>query len=129
MPLQLIQPREKYMLTRGVVDRAAVIGHLDLVLKAFANKPEYNKFYIGITNDVETRLRDHQGRKPDFKLMVPIYEEQAILMEGSFDRLEREAITAFRQGIKHPDTRKMLLRCDNGPGGAPPKTTLYILVG
>jgi len=129
MPLQLIQPREKYMLTRGVVDRAAVIGHLDLVLKAFANKPEYNKFYIGITNDVETRLQDHQRRKPDFKLMVPIYEEQAVLVENSFDRLEREAIERFRVGVMHPETRRILLRCDNGPGGAPPKTTLYVLVG
>jgi hypothetical protein len=129
MPPQLIQPREKYMLSHGAVDRAAVIGHLRDVLKAFANKPEYTKFYIGITNDVDTRLRDHQVRKPDFKLMVPIYEEQAILLENSFDRLERDAINALRDGIRHPETRKLLLQCENGLGGAPPKTTLYILVG
>lgn len=129
MPPQLIQPREKYLLPRHVVDRAAVLGHLELVLKAFAAKPEYSKFYIGITNDVKTRLEDHQRRKGDFKLMVPIYEEQAILVENAFDRLEHEAIAAFRKGIMHPQTRRILLRCDNGPGGATPKTTLYVLVG
>ena len=129
MPPQLIQPRDKYLLDRGTDSHDAIIGHLRLVLKAFANKPEYTKFYIGITNDLDVRLLDHQRRKPDFKLMVPIYEEQAILFESSFDRLEREAISALRTGIVHPETRELLLRCENGPGGAPPKTTLYILVG
>ncbi len=129
MPLQLIEPRGKYLLSAGVVGHDAVMGHLLQVLKAFANKPEYKKFYIGITNDLETRLREHQRKKPDFLLMVPIYEEQAVLVENSFDRLEREAISAFRSGIEHPVTHQILLRCDNGPGGAPPKQLLYILVG
>ena len=129
MPLQLIQPRDRYILHRGVVDRAAVVAHLRLVLVSFANKGGYTKFYIGITNDVDTRLRDHQRRKPEFQLMVPIYEEDANLVENSFDRLERDTIAAFRAGIVHPDTRQLLLRCANGPDAAPPKTTLYVLIG
>ena len=129
MPPQMIVPRDKYLLSRGVVDREAVLGHLRMVLNAFANKPENSRFYIGITNDLETRLQGHQARKPEFRVMVPIYEEQEILFESSFDRLERDAINTFRAGVVHPESRKVLLRCENGPGGATPKTTLYILVG
>jgi hypothetical protein len=129
MAPQIIQPPDKYMLKTGVVDREAVLGHLRMVLNAFANKTEYNKFYIGITNDVDVRLLDHQRRKPDFKLMVPIYEEQSVLVDNAFDRLERDAIRRFQDGIKHPDTHRVLLECKNGPGGAPPKNTLYVLVG
>ncbi|HTE43731.1 MAG TPA: hypothetical protein VK636_00695 [Gemmatimonadaceae bacterium] len=129
MPLSFINPLDQYMLKRSVVDRAAVLGHLRLVLKAFAMKPAFSKFYIGITNHLETRLQDHRIRKPDFQLMVPIYEDNGLFVEDSFDRLERDAIAEFRAGIMHPETRKMMLRCDNGPGGARPKTVLYILVG
>jgi hypothetical protein len=129
MALQLIQPRDKFMLGTHVVDRNAVLGHLRSVLSSFASKPEYSRFYIGITNDVETRLSDHRIHKPDFKLMVPVYEEEAILVENAFDVLEREAIRTFSGGIKHPVTNAMLLRCENGPGGARPKRILYVLVG
>lgn len=126
--LQLIDPPGKYLMPRHTVDRAAVIGHLRLVLSGFANKPEYTKFYIGITNDVNTRLQGHRSNRRDFKLMVPVYEEQPLLVENSFDKLEQDAITTFRQGILNLQTKKVL-RCDNGPDGAPPKITLYILVG
>jgi hypothetical protein len=129
MPPQLVQPRDKHMLSRSAVDRRAVIEHLRLTLISFAMKGEYRKFYIGITRDVESRLYDHQRRKPDFKLMVPIYQEESIIMADSFDFLERDAIEAFHAGIRHPDTRQMLLECANGPGAATPKTTLYILLG
>jgi len=127
--LQLIDPPGKYLMPRHTVDRAAVIGHLRLVLNAFANKPEYTKFYIGITNDVSTRLQSHRGSpRGGFRLMVPIYEEQPLLVENSFDNLEQEAINTFRRGILNLQTKKVL-KCDNGPNGAPPKITLYILVG
>jgi hypothetical protein len=129
MPLQLIQPRDKHLFSRSAVDRRAVIEHLRLVLISFAVKGNYRKFYVGITRDVETRLRDHQSKKPDFKLMVPIYEEPSTFMADSFDFLERDAIMAFRAGIRHPDTKRLLLECANGPGAATPKTTLYILLG
>ncbi|MEP6493254.1 MAG: GIY-YIG nuclease family protein [bacterium] len=129
MPLTFINPRDKYTLKASVVDRAAVIGHLRLVLKAFAMKDEFSKFYIGISNDLETRILKHRVNKPDFKLMVPIYEDGGLFVEDSFDRLERDAITEFRNGIVHPQSLKMMLRCDNGHGGATPKTFLYILVG
>jgi hypothetical protein len=62
-------------------------------------------------------------------LLVPIYEEEEILHEDSFDGLEKAAIREFRDGIRHPVTGEVLIRCDNGPGGAPPKRTLCILVG
>jgi hypothetical protein len=129
MPLQLISPPDRFMLKRSVDARPVILGHLHSVLKSFAMKPEYSKFYIGITRDLDARLADHQGKKPDFKLMVPIYEEPANIVDSAFDVLEHEAIKTFRDGIIHPDTRKTLLRCTNGPGGARPKTLLYILVG
>ena len=129
MTLQLIQPPDRYMMKNDVIDRRAVIGHLRSVLKAFASKPEYTRFYIGITGDLEARLLKHRRYKPQFTMMVPIYEEQAILVENSFDGLEKDAIREFRDGIKHPVTNDVLLRCENGPGGAPPKASLYLLVG
>lgn len=129
MALQLIQPEDRYILKRDVIDRRAVIGHLRSVLSAFASKPEYTRFYVGITGDLEARLLKHRRYKPEFRLMVPIYQEQEILHEDSFDELEKIAIREFRDGIRHPTTREVLLRCDNGPGGAAPKRTLYILVG
>jgi hypothetical protein len=129
MALQLIEPHDRYMLKRDVIDRRAVIGHLRSVLNVFANKPEFGKFYVGITGDVEARLLKHRRYKPEFRLLVPIYEEQEILHEDSFDGLEKIAIREFRDGIRHPTTGDLLIRCDNGPGGAAPKRTLYILVG
>ena len=111
------------------MERRAVLEHLRLILISFAVKGVYKKFYIGITKDVEARLADHQRAKPEFKLMVPIYEEPSVFMVDSFDFLERDAIETFRAGIQHPDTHQVLLQCANGPGGATPKTTLYILLG
>lgn len=125
----LIQPARKYMLTHSAVDRRAVIDQVRSVLKVYAMKPGFSRFYIGITSDVDARLRDHQLKKPEFKLMIPIYEEERMLLSDSFDQLERDAIAAFRDGIRHPDTGQVLLRCGNGPGGARPKSVLYVLVG
>jgi hypothetical protein len=130
MALKLIEPSQnRWLLQISAVDRKIVIGHLRSVLNNFAAKPEYTKFYIGITGDVEERLYGHQRKRPEFKLMIPIYEEPSHYMDDSFDRLERDAIAAFRGGIHHPETHAMALKCDNGAEGAAPKTTLYILVG
>lgn len=126
---RLIQPARKYMLTHSAVDRRAVIDQVRSVLKVYAMKPGFSRFYIGITSDVDARLRDHQLKKPEFKLMIPIYEEERMLLSDSFDQLERDAIAAFRDGIRHPDTCQVMLRCGNGPGGARPKSVLYVLVG
>lgn len=129
MPLQLISPPDRFMLKRSVDARSIILGHLHSVLKSFAAKPEYSQFYIGITRDLDARLSDHRGKRPDFKLMVPIYEEPANIVDSAFDVLEHEAIKTFRNGITHPETQQMLLRCANKPDGARPKTMLYILVG
>src|SRR4051812_36148090 len=56
MPLQLIEPRDKYMMPRHTITHEAVLGHLESVLKAFAAKQEYSKFYVGITGDLENRF-------------------------------------------------------------------------
>ncbi|KVK90767.1 GIY-YIG nuclease family protein [Burkholderia cepacia] len=129
MALQLVSPEDKYMLKTGVINHEDVIGHLRQVLNAFAAKPEYSKFYIGITSDLYTRLAKHRATKPDFKLMAPIYLEAHNLVGNAFDRLERKAIETFRTGIMHPQSGERLLACSNGPGGALPKNWLYILVG
>ena len=129
MALQLVSPEDKYMLKTGVINHEDVIGHLRQVLNAFAAKPEYSKFYIGITSDLYTRLAKHRATKPDFKLMAPIYLEAHNLVGNAFDRLERKAIETFRTGITHPQSGERLLACSNGPGGALPKNWLYILGG
>lgn len=103
MALQLVSPEDKYMLKTGVINHEDVIGHLRQVLNAFAAKPEYSKFYIGITSDLYTRLAKHRATKPDFKLMAPIYLEAHNLVGNAFDRLERKAIETFRTGITHPN--------------------------
>lgn len=126
---QLIQPTGKYLLAHSAVDRRAVIDQVRSVLAVYAMKPEFSRFYIGITSDVDSRLRDHQLRKPEYKLMIPIYEEEHMLLSDSFDQLERDAIATFREGVRHPDTGQMLLSCGNGPGGARPKSVLYVMVG
>ncbi|KWI43332.1 hypothetical protein [Burkholderia stagnalis] len=128
MTLQLIAPQDKYMLKAGVISHDAVIGHLHQVLKSFAAKQEYSKFYIGITSNLNTRLASHRANKPDFKWMCPIYEEAGNLVENAFDRLERKAVMKFNAGIKD-QSGQLLLQCSNGPGGALPKNLLYILVG
>ena len=131
MALTLIDPlQNRWLYNRSAVNRKQVIEHLRLVLTGFANRGEYSKFYIGMTGDLEIRLDGHRKKRPEFKLMIPIYSEPVEYMEvDSFDHLEKLAIDTFKAGIVHPDTRKVLMRCDNGPGGASPKHHLYILVG
>ncbi|AYZ65115.1 GIY-YIG nuclease family protein [Burkholderia multivorans] len=130
MTLRLIVPYDKYMLKVDVIRHSDVISHLHQVLKIFAKKnPEYSKFYIGITSDLNKRLSSHQANKPSFKLMCPIYREPHNLVGNAFDRLEREAIMNFRGGIKHSGTGEVALECDNDLDGARPKNWLYILVG
>lgn len=131
MALTLIDPlHNRWLYNRSAVNRKQVIEHLKLVLTGFANRGEYSKFYIGMTGCLEDRLEGHRKKRPDFKLMIPIYSEPVEYMEvDSFDHLEKLAIDTFKAGIVHPDTKKVLMKCDNGPGGASPKNHLYILVG
>ena len=130
MALTLLDPEHnRFLMKFSAVDRKMVVDHLRTVLNSFAMKPQYTKFYIGITGDLEGRLLRHQRHKPEFKLMVPIYEEPAHYLDDSFDLLERTAIAAFRAGIHNPTTKELLLKCDNGAEGAAPKSYLYILVG
>lgn len=129
MSLEMIQPRDKFLLKQGVIARLPVISHLRTVLNSFANKPEFTRFYIGITSDLDRRLAEHRGNDRQFKWMCPIYEEpESHMDENSFDLLEREALMAFKGGIVHPETRKMLT-FENLREGSPPKRCLYILVG
>jgi hypothetical protein len=131
MALTLIDPlQNRWLYTRSAVNRKQVIEHLRLVLSGFGNRGEYKKFYIGMTHNLEERLEGHRRKRPDFKLMIPIYSEPVEYMEvDSFDHLEKLAIDTFKAGIVHPGTNKLLMQCDNGPGGASPKNHLYILVG
>jgi hypothetical protein len=130
MALQLINPVDKFLLKQDVVSTQAVIGHLRSVLHSFANKPGFTRFYIGITNNLQRRLSEHRADKPLFQWMCPVMEEaMPHVAEGSFDALERDAILAFRAGIRHPDSRQMLLSCDNAATGTSPKNYLYVLVG
>ncbi|WP_235215187.1 GIY-YIG nuclease family protein [Burkholderia sp. MSh2] len=129
MAWQLVSSEDTYMPKTGVVSHEAVIGHLRQVSDAFAAKPAYRKFHIGVTRDLTARLAAHRAGKPDCKWMCPIYPEAHNLVGNAVDRLERKAIEIFRGGIAHPRTHETLLACSNGPGGALPKNRLCILVG
>lgn len=131
MALTLIDPqRNRWFYNRGAIDRRQVIEHLRLVLTGFAHRGEYTKFYIGMTGNLDARLDGHRKKRPDFKLMIPIYAEPKAYMEvESFDHLEKLAIDTFKAGIVNPDTKQLLMKCDNASGGAAPKNYLYILVG
>jgi predicted GIY-YIG superfamily endonuclease len=119
----------EYLLDRHIIEHKHVIAHMKSVLNVFASKPEYKRFYIGITSDIESRRLDHQRNKPEFSLMCSIYTDEQNIVANSFHNLELEAITALRGGILHPDTRLLLLKCENGPGGSMAKNWIYILVG
>lgn len=118
-----------YQLKTGVIDHRSVIAHLKDVLNSFASKPNFSKFYIGITSDLEVRRAEHERKKPGFRQMCLIYEEDAPVVASSFHNLEKEAISAYRQGIRHPDSKQVLLSCENGPAGSSAKNFFYILVG
>jgi hypothetical protein len=125
-----IEISDQYKMKVSAVSQEMILGHLDLVLKNLAMKGRYSQFYIGITNNLEQRAREHAAHKPDFKLMCPIYEEQAIVVAtDSFHNLERDAIKRFRKGVIHPDSQRVLLQCANGPDGSIAKNWLYIIVG
>jgi hypothetical protein len=111
--LELVNPRDKFKLKQGFVSNEVVLGHLEWVLKSFAAKPEYSRFYIGITNELERRLADHRGdaTKKDFRLMCPIVEEESPqALGGAFDGLELAAIARFNPGVMNIETNK-LLKC------------------
>lgn len=131
MAIEMIDPLERFMLARGTIDRNAVIGHVRLVLLNFAVKGRHSKFYVGITGSLEGRLKGHNADegKQEFRLMVPVYEEPAQYHADAFDPLERDTINALRGGIVHPDTKRVVLTCANGPGGAAAKRWLYLLLG
>lgn len=129
MAIELIQPRDKFLMKPGTIEHRAVIGHVRSVLMNFAVKGLYSRFYIGITGSLEDRLAQHQKTRPDFRLMVPVYEEPAQYHAEAFDHLELDAINAFRGGIVHPETKVTVLTCANGAGGAVAKRWLYVLFG
>ena len=126
MPLNLTY---EYELRAGVLEHSSVIAHMKSVLNIFAAKPQYSKFYIGITSDLEQRKMKHQREKPDYSLMCAIYKDEKIIVSNSFHNLEKEAINEMKNGIHHPDTNQLLLRCGNGPGGSLAKNWLYVLIG
>lgn len=126
MSLQLTY---EYQLDIGLINHSSIIAHMKSVLNTFASKPQYSKFYIGITSDIENRKLGHQRNKPGYTLMCAIYKDEQNIVSDSFHNLERDAINVMRAGIRHPDSNQLLLRCDNGPGGSLAKNWLYILVG
>lgn len=127
MPPQLIQQPNPYKLDRHVIDHEIIISHLGSVLKSFANKG-FSQYYIGITNDLQQRLAQHQRERPEFRLMVPIYEEATGHAETNFERLEREAITKSKALFSDPRTLKKMT-CANTQAGTRVKAMLYVLVG
>ena len=129
MAIEMIDPIERFMLARGTIDRRAVVAPVRSVLVIFAAKGQYSKFYVGITGGLDERLKQHSARKPEFRLMVPVYEEPAQYHADAFDHLELDTINALRGGIVHPDTKRVVLTCANGPGGAAAKRWLYLLLG
>lgn len=94
--LQMIDPREKF-LVRGTIDRTAIISHVRSVLVNFAAKGKHSRFYVGITGSLDTRLRQHRIEKPDFRLMVPVFEEPAHYHADAFDHVEPDTIAALRR--------------------------------
>ncbi|WP_081070230.1 hypothetical protein [Burkholderia cepacia] len=136
MVLALFPQEEKLKLNRSVVHRGAsnathhgaVIFHLREVLSYFAREGVYDHFYIGVTNDLNARLNQHRRTDAGYTWMVPIYEEDSINVDNSFDRMEKEAITHFQGGFTDPFSGRTLT-CGNKQQGASPKMYLYILVG
>ena len=55
MSVQLIDPRDKHVMKHTALPEA-VIGHMRDVLKVYLMKPEFTKFYVGITQDVNRLL-------------------------------------------------------------------------
>lgn len=126
MPLTLTYD---HILNVSVLRNEAIISHLRDVLNTYVNKPNFSRFYIGITSDIETRRLDHERKKPNFRLMCPIYEESNPKSDMAFHSLERDAINALRSGMKNPTDASKSMSCENGPGGSLPKSWLYVLVG
>lgn len=119
----------RHQMNISVLDNKAIISHLRSVLNTYVNNPTYSIFYIGITNDLETRRISHQTKKPEFKIMYPIYEDSNPKADMAFDRLERDAINELRQGLINPSDPSKKMRCANGPTGSLPKNWLYLLIG
>ncbi|MCB1175922.1 MAG: GIY-YIG nuclease family protein [Leptospiraceae bacterium] len=115
-----------YRVPQGTVDHHAVFSHLQDVLNVFASKSDCTKFYIGITNNLKRRRREHQADRPEYTLMCAIYKEEEDHIEDRFHNLEREAIRRFQRGVRNKATHQVL-RCDNEPGQKP-HNWLYILV-
>ncbi len=133
MPLQLISPRDKYMMAH-TAHPEAIMGHIRDVLNVFLMKPDFTKFYVGITQNENRRLEQHRRKKMEYQLMIPIYDETGVHPPDSFDQLEQLAIRTFgpAQGTvfsnpKAPAGRKLIF--DNRRENSPPQNTLYLLLG
>ena len=123
---------EAHMLSPRVFLDQAVFDHLRHVAIGYYNREKCTQFYIGITNNLERRRKEHEAKKPQFKWMCPIYEEPAAHMSlnGNFDSLELNAIKKFRGGIANPHLgNKIVMTCANDMPGLEPKKILYLLVG
>ena len=118
-----------YRLPKPTILQEAVFDHLRFVLRHFAASGDCSKFYIGITNDLERRRKEHEGNpnRAEFTLMCAIHSEEGSHLDDSFLNLEKQAIDTFRQGVVVPKTNQRLV-CANGPGGSSAKNWLYVLV-
>ena len=93
----------------------------------FASKADCSKFYIGITNDLKRRRREHERERPEYTLMCAIYKEEINIVSDSFHNLEATAVAQFRAGVVNKATGRVL-RCGNDVSGSPAKNWLYLLV-
>ena len=116
-----------YRMPTSVTSHAAVIGHLREVLNVFASKADCGKFYIGITNDLKRRQREHERERPEYTLMCAIHKEEINIVSDSFHNLEAAAVAQFRGGVINKATNQVL-RCGNDASGSPAKNWLYLLV-
>ena len=116
-----------YRMPASVTNHAAVIGHLREVLNVFASKADCNTFYIGITNDLKRRRREHERDRPEYTLMCAIHKEEINIVSDSFHNLEASAVAQFRAGVINKSTGRVL-RCANDVSGSLAKNWLYLLV-
>ncbi|MEZ5579154.1 MAG: GIY-YIG nuclease family protein [Candidatus Competibacteraceae bacterium] len=118
----------RYRLPASVTNHAAVIGHLREVLNVFASKADCNKFYIGITNDLKRRRREHERERPEYALMCAIYKEEINIVSDEFSQPGSHLPwLQFQGGVVNKATNRVL-RCGNDVSGSPAKNWLYLLV-
>jgi hypothetical protein len=117
-----------FALKDSALSHERVLDHLNDILKKFLVQTDATKYYIGMTNDIETRRAQHEKKKPEFTLMCVIHgEDPAMASDLKLDDLEALAINRFRSGITNPTTGRRLT-CANTVSGMAPKLWLYVLL-